>query len=139
MLHVFSMKRISNRRERRTRQSSDNFDDEEMVVVNELKDADKSIPLTTSTDQEMKSDEANDREGTKETNHEKAKKPDKKALNQSNKVTSTATFDYSQLQLGNLQMFDPNAPMADNPFFEGVARSGGLSKHNEKQKHKRRK
>ncbi len=80
-------------------------------------------------------------------NKKQKKEADKTTLNKNNKdkvdtkndtAVEPAPFDYSKLQLEHLKMFNPNAPMSDNPFFEGVARSGGLAKHEENKRYSRK-
>ena len=115
------------------------MDNQKVVVTNDTQKEIESIhksPSSITKKQKITPDEIadlNEQRDNKKANAKKNQKSDKM-----NETMTMPSFDYSELHLGNLQMFDPNAKMRENPFFEGVARSGGLSKHKENQRHKKR-
>lgn len=128
--------RISNRREKRTKPSIDI--EVQTTVPDDSKIENSSAQtITMNPKSKRQKSDSNDTNDRKEQ-HDKEELLQKQKEQHDDNNNEAGTFDYSKLHLGKLQMFDPNAPISDNPFFEGVARSGGLAQYNEQKQQKKR-
>mmetsp|Transcript_23283 Transcript_23283/g.28607 ORF Transcript_23283/g.28607 Transcript_23283/m.28607 type:complete len:1046 (+) Transcript_23283:200-3337(+) len=82
---------------------------------------------TGSKEEKTKKSEINDVEGisSKQQQIKSSRRDVKRAgVNKLRPTESSGTIDYSNTSA--LKIYDPNAPVSDNPFFMGAALSGGM-------------